>query len=103
MHECFLAPALYPVGVFSKTVCGVKSHWVMDKKMLICNLPPFLTPHMRRTQEKIVAPYHCHIQREGLSEKISKETEMCIKVCILCWMENKRRVYSGVYRCLKLV
>lgn len=50
MHECFLAPALCPVGVFSKTVCGVKSHRVMDKKMLICNLPPFLTPHMR-TQE----------------------------------------------------
>lgn len=26
MLECFLAPALCTVGVFSKTVCGVKSH-----------------------------------------------------------------------------
>lgn len=36
MHECFLAPALFLVGVFSKTVCGVKSHcgsWMENADM----------------------------------------------------------------------
>lgn len=67
LHECFLAPARCPVGVFSKTVCGVKSH--CGSRMENADMQPasfFQTPLTRAQEDskKTSALYHHQIQGE---------------------------------------
>lgn len=81
MHECFLAPARCPVGVFSETVCGVKSH--CGSRMENADMQPASfsnTAHegsggLEENLSSVSSP-----DPEGggkVSEGISKETKLC--------------------------
>lgn len=106
MHECFLALALCPVGLFSKTVCGVKSY--CGTRMENADMQPvsfFNTTHKDSGGLEEKPQLGCHIQREegrlpkGFQRKQSfvlvlctgwKITEKCILLCTgtISWSEK---------------
>lgn len=82
MHECFLAATLCLVGVFSKTVCGVKSH--CGSRMENADMQPASfsnTTHKDSggPEENLSSISPSYQEGRGkVSKGITKETELCM-------------------------
>ncbi len=80
MHECFLAPVRCLVGVFSKTVCGVKSHcgsWMENADMQPASFSD-TTHEDAGFEENLSSISPLYPEGRGkASEGISKEAELC--------------------------